>query len=728
MPGSSHILMTAEETMRQKATTFGAVLTFALALLALGACSDNDGGDDPIEVCGPGMTMTQDGECIRSRGTGGSGSGTTGGSGTATGGQTSGGETGGTSGSGSGSGGETSGGETGGTAGSGGETGGTSGSGSGTGGDEDCGGCPEGQFCLEGQCRRGSECNPGEILGCKDEHTLRVCPEGGVGFTEDMCPTDKPNCVDSKCTKMVCTPKERFCKGNTNFLMECSADGMKETQIKECRGGCRNGQCVSACSGNAKTYIGCDFMAIDLDNYIRKCSGFGDCGRGSCDRQRGVCYSIGPNGQRYYSDATNQPFAVTVSNTRKQGKIEVTVTDGKGNQVKQLDVPGDSLKVITLPKQNINNSELSDKSFRIKANGPITVHQFNPQNQSGVFSNDASLLLPANALGKEYIITGWPSLRDPGPRAPNKTNRAYMTIGALMSGETKVTVTPKGNIVSGNGVSAISKGQTKTFTLQQGQVLNLTAKQQAGNDLTGSLIKADKEIAVFSGHECATVPTDVAACDHLEQQMFPVEVWGKEYVLSKFAPRGTEDDIYRVVASQDNTTLSTNPPLGGVDGETLDKGEFHEFKLRGNIVLNSDKPVAVGQFMVGSQYPGVTKRCKTRSSKIGDPAFLLNVPTDQFRNDYFVLTPDGYAEDYVNIIAKPNATIEVDGNPVSVQGKSVGNNASWKVYQVPVDKGVHQITASKSKFGLYAYGYECDVSYAYPGGLDLSTSATRRNP
>ena len=42
----------------------------------------------------------------------------------------------------------------------------------------------------------------------------------------------------------------------------------------------------------------------------------------------------------------------------------------------------------------------------------------------------------------------------------------------------------------------------------------------------------------------------------------------------------------------------------------------------------------------------------------------------------------------------------------------------WYLAQVKVNAGVHTIQGKK-KFGLTAYGYDCDVSYAYPGGLKL---------
>ena len=125
--------------------------------------------------------------------------------------------------------------------------------------------------------------------------------------------------------------------------------------------------------------------------------------------------------------------------------------------------------------------------------------------------------------------------------------------------------------------------------------------------------------------------------------------------------------------------------------------------------------------MVGSNYPGYAKICVNpdtgSESGIGDPALTLSVPTQQYLKEYTVLTPPGYTENYINIIAPAGAGITIDGQPLNAPLKQIGA-LPWGVARAKVTTGVHTIKGKK-KVGLTAYGYDCDVSYAYPGGLRL---------
>ena len=303
--------------------------------------------------------------------------------------------------------------------------------------------------------------------------------------------------------------------------------------------------------------------------------------------------------------------------------------------------------------------------------------------------------------------------------------KSYVGIVAVEEGTTTVNITPTANLQAGvSGTPAgINAGATGTYTLTRGQVLTLSTAVAEGLDLTGTSITADQNISVFWGSECSNVPLNVSYCDHMEEQLFPVDTWGLDFIGAKFAPRGTEPDLWRILASQDNTLIQTVPAIAGIDGRRINRGEFLEFSATADFVISASAPISVGQFMVSSSYPtpsgfccAIPRTCSTGTG-IGDPAFLIAVPESQFRSDYIVLTPATYQQDFLNIIAPSGAVITLDGSPIASPDARVGG---WDIYRRRVEDGVHRLSGTAA-FGLYAYGYDCDVSYAYPGGLNLDS-------
>ena len=583
--------------------------------------------------------------------------------------------------------------------------------------------CPDGQVCEGGICIEGEVegCTPGEVLRCASPDAQLVCAADGENTESRPCPAESPFCRDGDCTDRLCDPGVQRCDGDN--IVECAEDGRSEFVVETCEVGCSRGVCIDPCAGDGKSYVGCGFFAVDLDNFGTTCTSDLDCGLGeSCIA--GICDP----------SAASQQFAVTVSNGAAE-EVEVTVFNGSDSEVATQRIAVGQLATIPLPRLDVNDSSRSFNSYRIESTGPVTVHQFNPQNNSGVFSNDASLLLPATSLGTEYIVTGWPSQAEGAVAL-----KGFVTIVAVAEGTTEINVTTPIATLAGPGSQppAMTAGGSMAFELERGEVLSFSSNQN-GADFTGMEIVSSNPVAVFAGSECANVPLDNQYCDHIEQQLFPVDTWDRDFVVAKFARRGTEPDVWRIMASVDGTVIRLNPSVPGVDGITLNRGEFTEFESTRNHYIAASHPVSVAQFMVGSSYPGSANGCDRNpifgdssgcaipgtcdsGSGIGDPAFLMNVPRGQFREDYIVLTPTGYEQDFLTIVAPEGASVTIDGAAVPGGGSETLSVEStlYRVYRAPVAPGVHRVEADVP-VGLYAYGYDCDVSYAYPGGLNLDT-------
>jgi hypothetical protein len=359
------------------------------------------------------------------------------------------------------------------------------------------------------------------------------------------------------------------------------------------------------------------------------------------------------------------------------------------------------------------------------------------------YTNDAALLLPTHVLSGNYVVMSRSSHGYIQTGIPDGDMPGFFAVVATEN-DTQVTVDYTAYTMGGD-VGAETPGASRPYTLQRGEVLQVISETVSGcsggttsgqycdmgadYDLTGTRIEADKPVAVFSGHDCAFVPFDVHACDHLEEQLMPLETWGKEFIVGRTEPQSpdstAEPNVVRILSGGANNEITFNPAQN-IDGSiqssiTLGDGEYVEFMADSDFHVMADEAIAIGQFLVGQTYyePDVFEYR-------GDPAYSLMVPSEQFRTQYSFLTPGTITYNYVNIIKRViegSAPVNLDGQPVpeSVFRPAIGNT-EWGVASVAIDVGTdgeyHTIESSEP-FGITVYGFAVFTSYSYPGGLDL---------
>jgi hypothetical protein len=434
-------------------------------------------------------------------------------------------------------------------------------------------------------------------------------------------------------------------------------------------------------AANGTTTVGCLFYAVDLDQ----------------------------NG-----GLENDQYAVAVSNVQLDTPATVTVERKNGGnwQVVAGPVVVDplDLHVFPLPNNNQQGSGIKvDGSWRISSDVPIISYQFNPLIQ-GAASSDASMLYPVTSWDYINHVVHW----------GEGYGRGYITIVAAVD-DTVVEVTPTVTTQPGTGVPAGVPNQPFDIVLQEGEIAEVMVVTEHAQ-LTGTkVISSDEDhpIAVFSGHECAWIPFGEVACDHIEEQLSGVRLWGQNFAAGRVPVRwqqDPEDTLWQIYAAEDNTTvtITAHQDVTGVPNTPamLDQGEKLEFfaggspQNPGDLLIEADKPIAVTNYMTGfGNLP---------SGNDGDPAMVQLAPFEQFLPRYVVLVPDQWTTDILVITQPIGGTVTVDGVAIPPDMYlEFGND--WEAARYPVPDGVHQLEGTEP-FSVVVVGYDGADSYAYLGG------------
>ena len=361
-------------------------------------------------------------------------------------------------------------------------------------------------------------------------------------------------------------------------------------------------------------------------------------------------------------------------------------------------VTANTITNVNIPQtaEVLGSDIISDKGIRVTANDEVTVYFLNPR--TPVCTNDAYLGLPVDILNVEYIVLGYQESLSARGFSHTIGPSEFAVVAPY--DDTEVTITS--SITTGTRTA----GVPYTITLQQFETYTLQS-DGALEDLTGTIIESSHPVAVFAGVRCADIPPGYGCCDHVVEQMMPTATWGKEFDTFPFkARRNGYGDILRVLACVDGTVVTIDGAVAG----TINRGEFLETMVTAPSELSTSEPALVAQYLTGEDYEG----------RIGDPFECLIPPTEQFMPGYTFLTPTGYAENYVNVIA-PTASLGdqvLDGSPVDTTLFTAFGTKGLSCGTITLSEGSHTMSGS-APFGIYVYGYNQYVSYGYPGGLAL---------
>lgn len=554
----------------------------------------------------------------------------------------------------------------------------------------------------------------------------------------------------------ICEPGETYCAGpDDSDVWECNGDGTGGRFVEACPAelACSYGECVTPCDKAAAdpSNVGCEFWAVDLDNE-------------AFDTELGVS-----------NDAAAQQFAVAVAN-ENDTPVDVTVwknTARFGDPIEEtvvvtVAVPANDMVRIDLPQREVDGTMgqnggytrgsgsgtfVSSHAYRIVATGPVVAYQFNPIVQQ--FSNDASVLIPVQALGSDYYVIGWPTANPCGTKSgpfhvesvPDRT--AVTVVGVLP--DTAVEVVPTHPVEASGGpsglaIAATARGAAVDATIGPYDVVNLESDQPEVDDIqecfdylnrdgdfTGTVVRSSKPVAVFTslergiglgGAEPPDPPGwDGNSCctDHMEEQMLPTTALGWQFAVNRSPIRSTdpgyaEPDLYRILATVDGTVVTTNLPAP-YDRIALDGGQektFHAY--RGFTATAQGGAIVLAQVLVSQGY--------IPEGGIGDPTLIVFPPAEQQRDRYLFLVPPSWEQNYMALAVPDGAQVSVDGLGLDLMtgcdGGEIGelDGTAFRQVTCAVAEGVHRVE-SDLPLGLTVYGYYNVGSYGYPGGSDV---------
>jgi len=439
------------------------------------------------------------------------------------------------------------------------------------------------------------------------------------------------------------------------------------------------------------------------------------CGGGGSTTTTAIPSTISSMGTEFYLTipdhlcVSKPALCNNVSATNKLIVAAATATTGEvtfNGVITPFTVAADSQTVITLdPAAVLTSNELIEtKGIHVTALAPVSVHVVS----ESATSADGYLAIPTTALGINYYVMSYASARYAGSE--------FAVVGTQNA--TTVTITPT---AAGATKPAAA---TFTITLNSGETYQLA--NPAGADMTGTVVTADKPVAVFGGHRCAEVPSNVGYCDYLVEQIPDVSLWGTTHHTAPFS--GRANYTVRVLASQNNTTFTTVP--AGLVG-TLNAGQFVDVSMSGVGEFVSSAPVLVAQFI---------RSYADDTSGKGDPSMVLVTPTAVTANEMGVTNSTfgvhglaGTGGAIINIVTQTSQLANLMLDNVMVQPSLFTPLSATSIYSIgtiPVTPGAHKLSGAVPYSALvYDFGIASNaVSYAYPVGATLTPNISTATP
>jgi hypothetical protein len=487
-----------------------------------------------------------------------------------------------------------------------------------------------------------------DVIG-NDNFTPIDAPSEGDGPLIEGGPLDvQVDCNEPK----YCDPRD------TGYIYQCGVRVFQCSSLEECK----NAQCINPCVDTLgeDTSNGCEFYSSEMD---------------ITEQAKGACFAV---------------FIVNQWKTGEPAKIEVDrggtilpieqfarIPTGTGQSITYAPfdaatgLPQNEIAILFLSRDpnagggdpsspgalaacppGITPAVVGDASitgtgtgtsFHIKTNVPVVGYQILPYGGGRARVTAATLLLPTNVWGTNYIAAN-------AYAASTVVSGSSPTMAILAQADnTHVTINPVSAIAAGGGLSGTAANTPVSYILDKGEYLQFTQS----DELTGSPIQSDNPIAVIGGQTLMDVPvTRDQRADGAEQMLPPVQALGNEYVGVRYRSRTPNSDPgnpesvpWRIVGAVDGTTLTFDPPVAGAP-TTVNSKSFVEFDAPGPFVVTSQDashPFYFAQYMTGGAPFGLDNGNPPIGGE-GDPEFVNVITPAQYLPRYTFFTDPTYPE------------------------------------------------------------------------------------
>jgi hypothetical protein len=565
------------------------------------------------------------------------------------------------------------------------------------------------------------------------------------------------------------------CSSDLHSVLDCSGNVVTACPANE---GCSGTTCVAACQAaqDNRTNIGCDYYAVTPDA-IKGAAGIGGA-EGACYAafvantwDTPVTLSVDFNGATldvstfaYIPSGTTGTVTYTLlgGSQLPAGQVailflnrEATGGSSPGESFLSYDCPTGVTPAITTQDTAVHGTGFGN-AFHIATDAPVVAYDVYPYGGGHTAVPSATLLLPTSAWDTNYIAVD----------AYRGNQMAFgsqpWVVFVAMTDNTAVTINPTADVKAATGVAAATKGVPVTYTLNQGQVLELATGQAIEAtmppELTGSIVESTQPIGVWAGMSGLNVDPTNCCTDTAHQQIPPVRSLGHEYVAVRYRNRytttGEETPPWRFVGAVDGTTLTYEPSAPSGAPATLNLGQVVEFDAAGPFVVRSQDaqhPFYVAAYMTGAGMYDPAEQDDGGSGLPedgrGDAEFVNVIPPDEFLQSYIFFTDPTYPETDL-VVVRTKGTSGFQDVSLDCAGKlsgwtAIGTSGQYEYTRFDLvtgnfvgtgscNNGRHQITSSGS-FGVTVWGwgspatgtrtsgiYTQFASYAYPAGASVA--------